>query len=253
MKTVKEEKPLYLGHRERLRTRFLKDNGASMDDYEILELLLTLSIPRRDVKPLAKKILAAYKDDLGSVLHASAKELAENFKLSASTIASFKLITTCATRMASSCFAENNSPVFTNLDSIIDFCRNEMAYLDVEEFRAFFLDQQYRYISQEVLSRGTINRAYVTFREITHYALDAKAVHVILCHNHPSGDCTPSAEDKRLTAGLCEHFASMDIDILDHIIISKRDVFSFASSGLIPCMAVKEKLKQEKQKKMLAK
>lgn len=253
MKAQKDDKPLYLGHRERLRTRFLKDNGASMDDYEILELLLTYSIPRRDVKPLAKQILAAYNHDFGAVLHAAPEKLIEEFKLSTSTIASFKLVTTCVSRIVSACFEEDKPVFLENLDSIVNFCRNEMAYLDVEEFRVFYLDQNFRYIGQSVMGRGTVNKAHVSVREVAHKALDAKAVFVFFCHNHPSGDCTPSEADVRLTRKLCDNLNGVEIGVLDHLIISKRDVFSFSSVGAIPRLDVQVAMRDVKDKKKLAK
>ena len=253
MITQKEEKPLYLGHRERLRKRFLKDNGCSMDDYEILELLLTYAIPRRDVKPLAKQLLAAYKHDLGAVLHTDPKLLAEKFKLGDMPIALFKLVITCAERMASACFAESKTIILSNLDSVIEFCRHKMAYLDVEEFRVFYLDEQCRYIGEELLSRGTINRTHVYSREFFKQVIGAKAMNVILCHNHPSGDCKPSDEDKILTKKLCEELTAIDISIIDHLIVTRNDYFSFSLAGLIPNSKVQEQMRAEKRKKMLAK
>ncbi|MBR1904536.1 MAG: DNA repair protein RadC [Alphaproteobacteria bacterium] len=250
---AKEEKPLYLGHRERLRKRFLKDDGFSMDDYEVLELLLTYAIPRRDVKPLAKQLLAAYQHDLGAVLHADPKMLAEKFKIGEMPVALFKLVNTCAARMASACFSDRKTIILSNLDSVVEFCRHKMAYLDVEEFRVFYLDQQYHYIGEELLSRGTINRTHVYSREFFRHAIDAKAMNVILCHNHPNGDCKPSEEDKVLTKNLCEELTAVDISIVDHLIVTRNDYFSFSLTGLIPNSKVQEQMRAEKRKKMLAK
>lgn len=252
MTTQTENKPLYYGHRERLRSRFMKDNGASMDDYEVLELLLTYSIPRRDVKPLAKQILAAYKNDLGAALHAPASELAENFKLGAGTIALFKLVTTCASRIISAAFAGGDEHILSNFDSLNAFCRNEMAYLDVEEFRAFFLDDQCRFLSQKVLSRGTINMAHVSARELVKYALEAHANLIILAHNHPNGDCKPSKADITVTRMLCDNIDIMDLQIVDHLIITKNDTYSFVAAGLMKPWRVAEAEKEKKLQKMLA-
>lgn len=127
----KQEKPLYLGHRERLRARFLADDGASMPDYEVLELLLTMSIPRRDVKPLAKKLVAQY-GDIGGVLHAPAHELIDVCGLSVNTLALLKVVATCALRSSSACFSDSDQPIIAYWDQFEDYCRQLMAYNDVE-------------------------------------------------------------------------------------------------------------------------
>lgn len=153
----KQEKPLYLGHRERLRARFLADDGASMPDYEVLELLLTMSIPRRDVKPLAKKLVAQY-GDIGGVLHAPAHELIDVCGLSVNTLALLKVVATCALRSSSACFSDSDQPIIAYWDQFEDYCRQLMAYNEVEEFRVFFFDDVLHYKGSKLMNTGTVNK-----------------------------------------------------------------------------------------------
>lgn len=214
----KQEKPLYLGHRERLRARFLADDGASMPDYEVLELLLTMSIPRRDVKPLAKKLVAQY-GDIGGVLHAPAHELIDVCGLSVNTLALLKVVATCALRSSSACFSDSDQPI--------------IAYNDVEEFRVFFFDDVLHYKGSKLMNTGTVNKTMAHPREIIKAALDNKAVIIILAHNHPSGECKPSAADKQLTEEIRMVADAMDIEVYDHLIVTRNEIFSFRNSGLI--------------------
>ena len=226
------EKPLYIGHRERLRQRFLSDNGASMPDYELLELLLTMSIPRRDVKPLAKKLIAKY-GDIGSVIHAPIHELLDDCGLGVNTIVLLKLVSTCALRSSCASFCDSKGPIIAFWDQFEDFCRQLMAYKDVEEFRVFFFDDQLHYKGNKLLTTGTINKTAVHPREIIKSAIENKAVILILAHNHPSGECKPSAADKALTEEICMIAEAMDIEVFDHLIITREKIFSFRATGYI--------------------
>ena len=228
----KQEKPLYLGHRERLRARFLADDGASMPDYEVLELLLTMSIPRRDVKPLAKKLVAQY-GDIGGVLHAPAHELIDVCGLSVNTLALLKVVATCALRSSSACFSDSDQPIIAYWDQFEDYCRQLMAYNEVEEFRVFFFDDVLHYKGSKLMNTGTVNKTMAHPRESIKAALDNKAVIIILAHNHPSGECKPSAADKQLTEEIRMVAEAMDIEVYDHLIVTRNEIFSFRNSGLI--------------------
>jgi len=232
MTTKADETPQYLGHRERLRQRFMVDCGNSMPDYEILELLLTMAIPRRDVKPLAKNLINQY-GDLAKVLHAPTHKLLDESNLSTNAIVLLKLIVTCASRISSNYFAENNHTILSNWDNFLDYCHNKMAHKEIEEFRVFFFDDDLNYLGDKVLSTGTINRSYAHPREIIREAIEHKAVYVILAHNHPSGDCAPSEADKRLTEKICAATDIMDIIVYDHLIITLNNIFSMRDAGYI--------------------
>ena len=226
------EQPHYFGHRARLRERFLTDEGASMPDYEILELLLTMAIPRKDVKPLAKKLIARF-GDLSGVLHAPAKELVEVCKLTQIPLVFIKLVATCSLRISGACFSDNGRPIIAFWDQFEDHCRQLMAYKDVEEFRVFLFDDEMRYLGNKVLTTGTINKTAVHPREVIRAVLENKAVKIILAHNHPSGNSRPSDLDKVVTKRIIEAAEQLEIEVFDHVIVTKTDVFSFRNAGLI--------------------
>ena len=227
-----DEQPLYFGHRARLRERFLSDDGASMPDYEILELLLTMAIPRKDVKPLAKKLVARF-GDLSGVLHASKKELVEVCKLSQIPLVLIKLVAACSLRVSGACFSDNGGPIIAFWDQFEDHCRQLMAYKDVEEFRVFLFDDEMRYLNSKVLTTGTINKTAVHPREVIRAVLDNKAVKIILAHNHPSGNAKPSDVDKAVTKKIIEAADQLEIEVFDHVIVTRTDVFSFRNAGYI--------------------
>lgn len=232
MTETKDEKPLYLGHRERLRARFMVDEGFSMEDYELLELLLTMAIPRKDVKPLAKRLIIKY-GDIGSVLHAPIHELMEFKGLSKIALVLFKVVSTCGIRCSSSSFYDSDKPIFSHWAEFIDYCRQKLAYDDVENFRIFCFDKHLHLVAEEFLSRGTANRTAVHPSEVVKTALKYKACYVVLVHNHPSGDSTPSTADKTVTSHICALCEAMEITVYDHLIITRNDYFSFRNAGYI--------------------
>lgn len=232
MTTPAKEEPLYLGHRARLRARFLADEGSSMPDYEILELLLTMSIPRRDVKPLAKKLIARY-GDIGAVIHAPAQELLDVGGLNENTLALLKLVSVCGLRSSCAAFSDSSEPVIAFWDQFEDYCRQLMAYKDIEEFRVFFFDSALHYKGNKLLNTGTINSTTAHPREVVKSALEKKAVTIILAHNHPSGESKPSAADIALTKEIVTATDAIDIDVYDHLIITRNKIFSFRAAGLL--------------------
>ena len=230
--TAEDQAPLYLGHRARLRERFLADEGASMPDYEILELLLTMAIPRKDVKPLAKKLVARF-GDLAGVLHAPTEELINICKLSQNPLVLLKLVSTCSLRINSACFSDHGGPIIAFWDQFEDYCRELMAYKDVEEFRVFLFNDEMRYICNKLITTGTINRTAVHPREIIRAVLENKAVKIILAHNHPSGNSKPSDMDIAVTKEIVDAAERLDIEVFDHVIVTKTDIFSFRNAGYI--------------------
>ena len=203
-----DEQPDYLGHRSRLRERFLKSNGKDMADYELIELLLTYVIPRRDVKPIAKELIRKF-GSLGDVVNADISRITEVNGIKENTAIMFKLIKEAAKRFSWEILSDKDTPVINDWDTMIDYCRSEMAYLDIEEFRIIFLDVKLRLIGEEIMQRGTINQVAIHPREVVKLAMDKKAAAIIMVHNHPSGDVKPSRADIEITKQIKNDYFSI--------------------------------------------
>ncbi len=220
--TDEQKEPDYLGHRARLRERFLKGGGKSMADYEIVELLLTYVIPRRDVKPLAKELLRKF-ESLGGIANASPAKLMEVNGIKENAAVMFKLVHEASRRFSWESLSNTDAPVISNWDAMIDYLRSEMSYLDVEEFRIIFLDIKCRVIGEEIMQRGTLNQVAIHPREVVKLAMEKKADALILVHNHPSGDVTPSKADIAITKQIDQALKAINIQLLEHVIISRYD------------------------------
>lgn len=229
--TIIKEEPHYLGHRKRLKEKFLKDEGKTMADYELLELLLMLAIPRRDVKEKAKDLLKHF-GSFNNVISASQKKLAD-YGLSVNVICTLKLIYTTAIRMSWQEFKEKNEPVFSNFDYMIDYCRASMSHLETEEFKVIFLDAKLQPIKEETLQKGSTTSVPIHPREVVKAALYNNAVSVVLLHNHPGNTANPSNNDLELTKLIIAALNTVDIFVYDHIIITKNSYFSFLNNNLI--------------------
>ncbi len=227
-----EDAPDYLGHRARLRDRFLNGGGKSMADYELLELLLTYAIPRRDVKPIAKGIVRKF-GSLAGAAKASVPQLVEVNGVKENTAVLLKVIQEAARRFSWAELSATDAPIISNWDAMIDYCRTEMSHLDIEEFRIIFLDVKFRVIGEEVMQRGTINQVAIHPREVLKMAMEKKASALILVHNHPSGDVKPSRADVEITKQIKQALEAINILLLDHIIISKYDYASLKSLQVI--------------------
>ncbi len=225
------DKPHYIGHRQRLRERFLKDEGRSMADYELLEFLLTLAIPRRDVKELAKGLIKEF-GSFAKVLSAPQNQLAE-YGLSQTTIAALKVIKAAATKMSWQELAGKDEPIISNFDYMVEYCRMAIGYSDIEEFRVLFLNANLKIIKEEVMQRGTVNNVAVHPREVVKAALENGAMSVILFHNHPGGNPKPSRNDIEITKQIAEALNPLGIKLQDHIIITNDNHFSFRENGLL--------------------
>src|ERR1043166_4891287 len=212
----KEDKPHYLGHRQRLKDRLLENGDAALQDYELLELLLFAAIPQRDVKPLAKDLLHRFKS-LKGVLHAPPEEM-EKFGAGASVAALFKVITATHLRIARDEIIDQ--PVLSSWQKILEYCTAAMAHEPNEQLRLLFLNRRNRLIADEVQQRGTIDHTPVYIREVIKRALELGAGAIIMVHNHPSGDPRPSKDDIAMTRSVADAAKAVGIVLHDHLVIA---------------------------------
>lgn len=199
-----------------------------MADYEMLELLLTLAIPRKDTKALVKEF-----GSFAEVLFASDDKLMTFTGLKENTILVFRIVREAALRMTWQKLSATEAPVLTSYDAIIEYCRAASGYKDREEFRVIFLNAKNRIIGEEVQQRGSVNAVAIHPGEVMRSAVLKGATALILVHNHPSGDVTPSRADIEVTRKIAEALAAVEIRLIDHFIVSKSLVFSFNDHGLL--------------------
>lgn len=223
-------KPHYHGHRDRLRARFMEGGIAALADYELLELYLFNSIPRRDIKPIAKDLIAKF-GSFAEVISAPIDRLAEVKGISAKTALDLKLIQAAATKLGQE--SVMNRPILSSWTALLDYCRSAMQFEGKEQFRVLFLDRKNRLIADEVLGRGTVDRAPVYPREVIKRALDLNSTAIILAHNHPSGDPTPSQSDLKMTENIVAAAKSIGVTVHDHLIIGRDNIASFKTLGLM--------------------
>jgi DNA repair protein RadC len=224
------DKPHYLGHRRRLRERFLAAGGDSLPDYEMLELVLFMAQPRGDVKPLAKALLERF-GSYAEVISADPAALAEVVGVGESAIAALKTVQAAAVRLARQQVL--HKPVLSNWQSLLDYLTSSMAYETNEQFRVLFLNRRNVLIADEKQQQGTIDHTPVYPREVVKRALAVGATALILVHNHPSGDATPSRGDIDMTRQVKEAAEKLDITLHDHVVISRRGSNSFRALGLL--------------------
>jgi DNA repair protein RadC len=225
-----DEQQHYLGHRARLRERFLGTEGDKMADYELLELLLFGAKPRGDVKPLAKRLLKHF-GSFDQVIHASAAELKAVDEVGDAAICCLKAVEVSAQRLIRAQVAQR--PILQSWTALLDYCRLKMGQSKVEEFRLLFLNHKNMLIADEVQQRGTVNHTPVYPREVVKRALELGASAVIMAHNHPSGDPTPSQSDIDMTVKVQDALLAVGIKLHDHLIISASEHYSFKSNGLL--------------------
>ncbi|MEE8270503.1 MAG: DNA repair protein RadC, partial [Alphaproteobacteria bacterium] len=214
----------HAGHRERLRRRFLTVGPDSLADYELLELLLFAGLPRRDVKPLAKRLLEDF-GSLGGVLTADPAQLERRAGLRPATVATLKAVAAAAQRMLREEAAAR--PVIGAWSQLLDYLSVAMKYERAEQFRLLFLDRRNLLIADEVQQRGTVDHAPVYPREVVKRALELGATALILVHNHPSGDPTPSRDDIAMTRTVAEALNAVNVALHDHVIIGRQGHASF--------------------------
>lgn len=225
-----EAAPDYHGHRDRLRERFTKGGASTLQDYELLELLLFRILPRRDTKPIAKAMLkrfGSFSEAIGAPPHL----LEEVDGLGPTAITDLKVILAAAQRIGKD--AVHDRPILGSWTEVIDYCKASMSYETVEQFRILFLDKKNKLIADEVQQVGTVDHTPVYPREVVRRALELSATAVILVHNHPSGDPTPSRADVEMTKTIIDTAKPMGITVHDHVIVGKEGNTSLRGLQLI--------------------
>ncbi|WP_297110228.1 DNA repair protein RadC [uncultured Devosia sp.] len=221
----------HAGHRQRVRERFLKLGGDALQDYELLELALQMAIPRKDTKALAKTLLREFGSFSG-VFNASQARLEKIDGLGPTSIAHLKVIQAVAARFGRDRI-DTEKPILSSWSQLIDYCRSQMAYESIEQFRILFLDKKNRLIADEVQQTGTVDHTPVYPREVIKRSLELSATALILVHNHPSGDPAPSSADIRMTNEIADIARPQGIVLHDHIIVGKSGHASLRGLKLI--------------------
>jgi len=228
--TEPAETPHYHGHRERLRERFYSAGPDALSDYELLEMALFPALPRRDTKPLAKALLKRF-GSFAEVLHAPEARLREVEGIGDASVHQIKLLAAAAGRVAKG--EIKRSIALSSWNDVIGYCRSSMAFADKEQFRLLFLDKRNQLISDEVQQTGTVDHTPVYPREVIKRALELSATALILVHNHPSGDPTPSQADIQMTKAIIDIAGPLGISVHDHIIVGKNGHASLKGLQLI--------------------
>jgi len=218
-----DEKPLYFGHRKRLREKFRAVDRDGLSDYELLELLLSYAIPRYDTKPLAKRLIKQF-GSFANVLDQGYDELESMKGLGENSSTLIKLVKAAIPQYFEP--DSRNTPVLNSPEKVIDFIRAEIGNKKKEFFMLLCLNTAGRLIHKEIISKGTINQAHVYPREIIKTALLKNSSAIILVHNHPSGNLKPSSHDEKLTSAINEICSSLGIILHDHLIVSKDQAYS---------------------------
>ena len=228
----KPEKPVkhYHGHRDRLRSRLIEGDETSLQDYELLELLLCAFIPRRDVKPIAKNLLERFGSVSGA-LAAPIKKLVQVDGIG-ETVAAY-IHATHLLNLRAACERVSEGPVISSWQALLDYVKISLQHETEEQFRVLFLDRKNKLIKDERQARGTVDHAPVYPRELARRALELSASAMILVHNHPSGDPTPSSADISVTREIMDALDPLEITIHDHLIVGRQGVTSLKALGKI--------------------
>ena len=225
------KQPSYIAdHRQRLRARFMQGGAAAIPDYELLELVLFRAIPRRDVKPLARALMDRF-GDFNRVITAPEPRLRDISGVGDAVIVELKVIEAAAHRMARSRVMRQH--VLSGWDALLDYCHSTMAHRETEQFRVIYLDRKNVVIGDEEQGKGTVDHVPVYPREVAKRALELNASALILVHNHPSGDPTPSQADIGMTQQIFAACSALGLTLHDHLIIGKSRELSFRSEGYL--------------------
>lgn len=225
---MQEQKPHYEGHRARLRERYRLSGFEGFRPYETLELLLTYAIPRKDVKPIAKALIERF-GDLRGVLDAPIEELMQLDGLSENSATFLHIVRDSWALYLRDCSKQTSR--ISSTSALLNYCQVAMSGLKDEHIRVIFLNAQNDVITDEVLSRGSVDHSYVDPRKVMERALKHNATAIILVHNHPGGSCKPSKDDMVLTSALAEAARHLRIALHDHLIICKTGYYSFLEQG----------------------
>jgi len=228
---VSGKQPSYIkDHRKRLRARFLSGGADAVPDYELLELVLFRAIPRQDVKPLARHLLDHF-GDYNRVVSAPLDQLSKIKGVGDAVALELKIVEAAAHRLSRAKVIAR--PVISSWNALLDYCHTVMAHRDTEQFRVLFLDIKNVLIADEAQAKGTIDHVPVYPREVVKRALELNAASILLVHNHPSGDPTPSQADIDMTRQIAQAASALGLTIHDHLIIGKSSELSFRSEGLL--------------------
>ncbi len=222
--------PHYHGHRRRLRERFRAGGRSGLHDYELLELVLFRTLPRGDVKPLAKQMIETF-GSFAEVISADSERLMEIKGIGDNVVTELKIVQEAALRLMQDSVLDR--PVLSSWAAVVDYCMASMAYSTKEQFRILFVDRKNVLITDEIQQEGTIDHTPVYPREVVKRALELSASSIILVHNHPSGDPTPSRADIEMTKQIIEAARPLKISVHDHLIVGKTGHASMKSLGLI--------------------
>jgi len=230
VKDPEQDRSHLLGHRSRLRDRFNRGGEKALLDYELLEIVLFRSVPRRDVKVLAKTLLSKF-GSFADVMYAREARLKEVEGIGDAIVSDFKLIVAAANRIS---FGEiTPKQVLASWSAVIRYCRQTMAFEDREQFRILFLNKRNALIADEVQQIGTVDHTPVYIREVLKRSLELSAISIVLVHNHPSGDLIPSAADINMTKQIAEVGKPLGVSVYDHIIIGREGHASLRGLNLL--------------------
>ena len=231
VRALPERLPSYIAdHRKRLRSRFTEGGAAAMPEYELLELVLFRTIPRQDVKPLARRLLETF-GDLNRVVTAAVPRLMAVDGVGEAVVQDLKILEAVSQRMMRA--RVMHRPVLSSWDALVDYCHTAMAHRETEQFRVLYLDRKNVLIADEEQASGTVDHVPVYPREVVKRALELNASALILVHNHPSGDPTPSQSDISMTGQVQDAAAVLGITLHDHLIVGKGREISFRAEGYL--------------------
>ncbi len=230
MKITKKTKPDYLGHRSRIREKFLKSLGEELRDYELLEILLFASNPRSDTKPIAKKLLKKF-DNISAIINADFDLLKDVEGIGEASLVQIKLVAEILKRVLKSRVKEKL--ILNNWNLVLDYLSSSLKELNYEVFRVLFLDKKHQLIEDELIGIGENDHVVISSKLIVKKALLLSASSIILAHNHPSGELRASSSDIKTTNEIISSLKHLEIKVLDHFIISSNGYFSFKENSLI--------------------
>jgi len=230
MQTQNENLPHYVGHRKRQKDKFLKNPPNSFSDYELIELMLLQSIPKKDVKPLAKELLNKF-GNLNSLINTSKEKLSEVKGVNQNFFISLQIIKELMNRVLINQVMNQN--VIGSWGALLEYLKFNMGNLQVEQFRVLFLNKKNSLMANEIMATGTIDQTPVYPREIIKRILVHEAGAIILVHNHPSGSVKPSSSDIELTAQIVNACKAVNVSVHDHVIIGKSEYYSFKTNMLL--------------------
>lgn len=228
-KLRRSDDPHYFGHRGRLKGKIMEADIEKMQNYELLEAMLTYAIPRSDVKPLAKKLLEEFKTFAGLMFASNARLMLIN-GVGEGSRCFFRIIAEICARMAKEEIT-NEEISLDNIEKVVSYCRLRMGHLDFEQFRILFLNRKNKLIADEIIQSGTIDKAAIFPRELVKKAIELGAGAMVLVHNHPSGDPTPSKADVEATANIQKAAGLMEVFLYDHIIIGRTSHYSMRANN----------------------